>query len=139
MSYGACPAHAWTISVENLRKLVPKEYDELIAQLEKSKDDEPDSLDLLAESFRMEEEVPQDTVNAFEALIDAFKKATEVYRITGTSSLDLFLDRYDADMGGPYDDLEDGHYWAVGNVECKTPAGEQFANVLEEKTWVQYG
>lgn len=113
----------WGISVENLKALVPVEYDAFIENLGTN------SLEDYAN-----ESVKGDTSDidaAYTKLVEAFETATEC---DGTR-LSLSLNRLDGEEETS-DDLE---IWSVENVYDITPAGTKFSHLISPQSWVTYG
>jgi hypothetical protein len=133
MGMGTAACHAWTISKEGLEKVCPKEF--------KAIQDALDNEGMTWDEFALNRE--QDQVNGevmdigslWEALQDSFQKATKV----DDSVLILYVGYYDADSGDRYDDLENGHYFYVDNVEQLTPAAKKIESFLTEKQWTIFG
>jgi len=137
MGSGAAPAASWTISNENLEKIVPVEYKQLIAVLDKHQE----TLDGFAiqlsmdENLLVAEDAQAELESAFDALLKAFKTVTTV----DGKFLELELQYYDADSGDIYDDLENGAIWLVDGVQQLSPPGKKFNDFVEFSQWTQYG
>ncbi len=133
MGMGAC--FGWIIADEELAKICPEQYENLIKVLD---DHDGGTFDSLARDFQMEE-VDSENMKACHALRDAFTENTRV-ALDGGGNSDLFLilGYYDSSEGDRYDELDQDHYWEVIGMEMLTPAGEKIKNV-ELKTWTWYG
>jgi hypothetical protein len=137
MGMGSVPCHAWTISSEKLREIVPAAWAGLYRQLEVA----GITLDQLALARDQEIEVSEsDSANDaiahdLQVLLDAFREATRI----GESFLELELHYYDAESGDRYDELESGANWLVAGVQQLTPAGVRHREVVEWKGWTVFG
>jgi len=131
MGMGTIPCHGTVISDDDLKKLCPVEY----KRLEELLDKVDSSIDGLARDFAMEDGINQDVGHAYADLCVAFEKATKIEN----GHLTLDLGYYDSENGDRYDELEENHYWDVGGVWQRTPAGEKFSNIVTEKSWTQFG
>ncbi len=131
MGMGSAPCHAWTISLDGLKAICPKEVELCEAALEALDDD----WNSFALAMEQEEQLDDATDDAWEKLQAAFKEATRV----GNSCLELGIGYYSADDGDRYDDLEPGYYFTVDNMTQLTPAGEKFKAYMEEKSWTVFG
>ena len=137
MGMGSAPAHAWVISKDNLRALLPAyvAFEALLSLHDKTVDDYALSIskDELLEDVSEEDNEAID--KAWGEVEAAFKTATTV----GESSLELDIGYYNREEGDLYDDLEDGAYFTVDNVLDFTPAGNKFKDKLENASWTIYG
>lgn len=133
MGMGSIPCHAWTISLDGLKAICPREVEVCEAIL----DALGHNWDSFALAVEKEESLDEDEQidNAWEKLQAAFSKATNI----GKSHLELSIGHYSPDDGDQYDDLEEGCYFTVDNVTQFTPAGEKFKTHLEERSWTVYG
>jgi len=131
MGMGTAPCHAWTISLDVLKKICPTEVDACETVFNAL------GIDWAAFALGMtnDDHTAENMVTAWEGLQDAFKEKTEV----GTSNLELGIGHYSRDDGDRYDDLEDGCYFTVDNVTQFSPAGEKFREQLENKSWTVFG
>jgi hypothetical protein len=135
MGMGHAPAHAWTISLDGLRRICPSEA----AACEKVFDEHGydwDSFALALDKDDFEDvDDPEVLAGHWEALQAAFKIATTV----GQSALELGIGHYSAEDGDRYDNLEEGAYFTVEGVTMLTPAGEKFREDLQEESWTVFG
>ncbi len=135
MGMGSVPCHAWTISLDGLKAICPKEVKAFETVLEQCGDDW-DSFALGMEQVQFDDDAEsEEMVNAWKKLQAAFSRATKV----GTSHLELGIGHYSSDDGDRYDDLEQGCYFSVDNVTQFTPAGEKSTPTFEERSWTVFG
>ena len=139
MGMGSAPASAWTISNENLRKIVPQEYDHLLSILE-SNDLNLDNIALSMQcdsKFSEDKNVDKALGYALDNLSTAFRDKTSM--VNANSHLEITLNYYNSEDGDRYDELEDGAFWTVEGVEMLTPSGNKFREFLEFSRWTIYG
>lgn len=138
MGMGAAPCHAWTIHLDGLKAICPREVEACETTFETlGYGWDSFALGMVREQF---DELPEGTdpeamVNAWEKLMVAFSKATKV----GKSCLELGIGHYSPEDGDRYDDLEEGCYFAVEGVTCLSPAGKKFNAHLAERSWTVFG
>ena len=123
MGTGACSG--WIISYDNLKKICPKEIDDIEG----------------AEEFEDWGEVSRGF--EFDELPDSIKKSVEdlVGQFLNTTGLTLSLGFYHEDDGDRYDEV-DSHescVFFVDGMVALTPAGEKFKDVVKQQLWTQYG
>jgi len=137
MGMGTAPAHAWVISLETLRGMLPvqvKGVEDSFLTVELDWDEFARAIDHdLTLSFDNEKATV--VLAAWEQLQAAFAHAT----MTGSAGLTLEIGWYDREQGDRYDELENGAYFYVDGMTCLSPAGERFKNKIEEKTWTVFG
>jgi hypothetical protein len=132
MGMGSAPCHAWTISLDGLKAICPKEVKAFETVL-KQHDSNWDSFALAIDQEELDDH--SELANAWINLQRAFAKATKV----GKSHLELGIGHYSSDNGDQYDDLEQGCYLTVDNVTQLTAAGKKFSAQLEQKSWTVFG
>ena len=137
MGMGSAPAHAWVISLENLRGMLPvqvKVVEDTFLPVELDWDEFARSID---HDLTLSEDNERATkvLAAWEQLQAAFEHATQ----TDWSKLSLEIGWYDRESGDRYDDLENGAYFYVEGMTCLSPAGERFQNKIDEKAWTVFG
>ena len=123
MGTGACSG--WIISYDNLKKICPKEIDDIEG----------------AEEFEDWGEVSRAV--EFDELPDSIKKSVEdlVGQFLNTTGLTLSLGFYREDDGDRYDEVDshEGCVFFVDGMVALTPAGEKFKDVVKQQLWTQYG
>ena len=123
MGTGACSG--WVISYDNLKKICPKEIDDIEG----------------AEEFEDWGEVSRGF--EFNELPDSIKKSVEdlVGQFLNTTGLTLSLGFYREDDGDRYDEVDshEGCVFFVDGMVALTPAGEKFKDVVKQQLWTQYG
>ena len=123
MGTGACSG--WVISYDNLKKICPKEIDDIEG----------------AEEFEDWGEVSRGF--EFNELPDSIKKSVEdlVGQFLNTTGLTLSLGFYHEDDGDRYDEVDshEGCVFFVDGMVALTPAGEKFKDVVRQQLWTQYG
>ena len=123
MGTGACSG--WVISYDNLKKICPKEIDDIEG----------------AEEFEDWGEVSRGF--EFDELPDSIKKSVEdlVGQFLNTTGLTLSLGFYREDDGDRYDEVDshEGCVFFVDGMVALTPAGEKFKDVVRQQLWTQYG
>ena len=123
MGTGACSG--WIISYDNLKKICPKEIDDIEG----------------AEEFEDWGEVSRGF--EFNELPDSIKKSVEdlVGQFLNTTGLTLSLGFYREDDGDRYDEVDshEGCVFFVDGMVALTPAGEKFKDVVRQQLWTQYG
>ena len=123
MGTGACSG--WIISYDNLKKICPKEIDDIEG----------------AEEFEDWGEVSRGF--EFDELPDSIKKSVEdlVGQFLNTTGLTLSLGFYREDDGDRYDEVDshEGCVFFVDGMVALTPAGEKFKDVVRQQLWTQYG
>ncbi len=135
MGMGAAPAHAWTISLDDLRCICPKEVVACERVFEEHGYDW-NSFALALDTDHFEGVAdPKMLREPWESLRAEFKIATTV----GGFALALGIGHYCAEDGDRYDDLEEGAYFTVDGVTMFTPAAEKFKDFLKEKSWTVFG
>ena len=138
MGMGSAPCNAWTISLDGVKAICPKEVEACEAAF-KTLDCDWDSFALGMVQEQCDDlpegADPESMVKAWEGLQAAFKKKTKV----GKSYLELGIGHYSRDDGDRYDELEQGCYFTVDNVTQFTPAGVKFQVHLELKSWTVFG
>jgi hypothetical protein len=141
MGMGAAAAHADCIEWDSIKKIVPQEsaaFEAVLADLEMTLGGAASILDECGPEHGASDLEDSDEVKlqvAYTNLQDAFITATTV----GESNLELWIGYYDSESGDRYDDLSDEHYFSVNGVYQHTPAGERFKDVIERKSWTQFG
>jgi len=73
---------------------------------------------------------PENVVEAYEDLQEAFEQKT---------GLTLYLGFHNSDDEGDRYDEVDGAFWCVGNMYELTPAGQKMEKFVERKSFVQFG
>ncbi len=129
MGMGYAGGSATTISTETLKKVCPKEYENLDSILDAS---QINGLDGFAQILRDEDKIGPKIEKAFDQLIKAFNDKT---------GLKLSLLYHDPENGDLYDELQ-GHYWDVDNVYQLTPQAQKFIETygpIEHQNFVEYG
>ena len=138
MGMGTAPCHAWTISLDGLRAICPKQV-EACEIVFNALDCDWDAFALGMEQEQFddlpENANPENMVKAWERLQSAFKNKTTV----GKSCLEVSIGHYSSDDGDRYDEMGEGCYFTVDDVTQFTPAGEKFRVHLEEKSWTVFG
>lgn len=146
----------WNIDDDDLRVLVPEEYEnftDILTSVGIELDDYAAAIDSGNAVDYFDELDPPVTVDtddlesiqfSLNVLIEAFAQATKTTsrfpRVgNNTDHLTLYLSYYDSEQGGPYDDLDEGAIWCVGAVEEPTPAGHRFMHTLNRNYWVHHG
>jgi hypothetical protein len=135
MGMGTAPAHAWTITKENVAKICPKEFAELDAALS-------GDWDAFAMAIHVDDETAYEPfMEKWTALQKAFELATATPEdgTSGYSELELSIDYYSREDGDCYDDLETGCYFTVDGVTKLTCAGIRFEQYLTESSWTVFG
>ena len=129
MGMGAAPAHAWTISLDSLRRICPND----VAACEKVFAEHGydwNSFALALDKNDLGDVDDTETLcGPWESLQAAFKTATAV----GASALELGIGYYNAEDGDLYDELDEGAYFTVEGVTMLTPAGEKLRNTSKRK------
>ena len=125
MGMGAGACSGWIISYDNLKKICPKEIDDIEGS------EEFEDWGEFSRGFE------------FNELPDSLKKYVEdlVGKFASNTGLTLGLGFYNEDDGDRYDEV-DSHESCVFFVEgmvSLTPAGEKFKNVVNQRLWTQYG
>jgi len=126
MGMGASACSGWIISYDDLKKICPKEIDDIEGGEEFE--------DWGAVSRAVEfDELPVVMQKAVEGLIGVFSN--------NTGGLTLSLGFYNEDDGDRYDEVDahEGCVFYVGGMVSLTPAGEKFKNVVNQRLWTQYG
>ena len=137
MGMGTAPAHAWVISLETLRGMLPvqvKEVEDAFEPCELDWNEFSRSVDRDC-SLSGDNERATKVLAAWEQLQAAFEHAT----LTGWAGLTLNIGYYDREEGDRYDELEDGAYFYMEGMTCLSPAGERFKGKIEEKAWTVFG
>ena len=127
MGYSAC--YADVISEENLIKLCPEDAGVFFGLF----GDHGGTCGSLEEAARSLQYQDGDYADQVES---AYKELQRVFLIK--TGLELNIGVHEEDDGSRYDDLN-GVYWAVDGVWEYTPAGKRFKDVIEKKTWVNFG
>jgi hypothetical protein len=130
MAMGTAGAHAWIISLKNLRAICPQE----VRAMEEHEDFKGWSE--FAEAIR-DENVPKTLEPLLTNLVDQFEKATTVEG----KGLSLSIGWYDEENGERYDEIEHvgGCYFEVDGVEVLSPAGAKFSKELDQANWTVWG
>ena len=117
MGMGTAGAHAFVISLDELRKICPKEVHAV--------EDELTWGDVAME-------INDNTPPLVEALVEAFNKATD---------LKLSIEHYDDETGDRYDEVDNtnGCVFCVDGMMQYTPAGEKYKDVIKEQNWTVFG
>ena len=125
MGMGAGACYGWIISYDELKKICPKEIDDIEGS------EEFEDWGGLSRGFE------------FDELPDSIKKSVEdlVGKFGINTNLTLGLGFYDEDGGDRYDqvDSHEGCVFFVDGMVSLTPAGEKFKDVVRERLWTQYG
>jgi hypothetical protein len=136
MGMGSAPVNAFCINSDDLRTLVPNEYDSLLKVLEEHELD----LNYFAQTIDDESEFGDEIILAYQNLRAAFERVTASTDPTADQSrLSLSIFHYDAEKGERYDDLEHGANWCVEGMVQLTPAGERYKHLVQEKAWTVFG
>ena len=125
MGYSGC--YGDIISDENLEKLCPETFKAFMESLNENPEDAPHP----ASSLMFNDgECGEIITGTYEALQKDFKTKT---------GLELNIGYHDADNDGDrYDEVGDV-YWTVDGMWQYTPAGKKMKDIVERKTWVQFG
>jgi len=145
MGYGA--SYADVISLTDVQKFCPREYEILMTLLDNhgvSFDDfacgmvkEMLSEEVIIPNFDNDADglaYEEALLKALDNLQEAFKKSTECQG----GHLSLCLEYHEADDGDRYDEVSGGFFHVEG-VYQKTPAGERFDNFIKRCMFVVHG
>jgi len=133
MGSGTVPCHAWTITLDGLKAICPKE----VQTCETAFKDKGFDWDSFA--LEMKQEIGKGEFNYLLKKWEQLQKVFEIATKVGESHLELGIGYYSDDDGDLYDDLEHGCYFTVDDVTQLTPAGEKFKEYLKEKSWTVFG
>ena len=136
MGMDSAPASAYVISWDNLKSIVPQAcqaFEDVWHGL---------TLDEIAQEWTRDCEAFEDDDDKNKALQAAWDSLCEVFTATtrvDDSELSLELGYYDSELGGQYDDLEDGAFLVLWGCISLTPAAERIKDKIEEARWTVYG
>jgi len=122
MSYQGWACSAWTTDWNFIKSIIPDE-----AQTFEDVCNKESSIDDIAQTVSMDDELDDNVAKSLENLCTSFLKKTGLDISLGYIS----FEEVDSDIRGAV--------WFVGGVEEKTPAGKKYEKNLENLTWVEYG
>jgi len=136
MSYGAMACNAWTITEEDLAKIVPEAFAKFKEALGAvTVDNFCRNTDCVCDVDG--EEIAEEHSEAIDAawvcLCETFEAATT---IEGAGL--MITAGYVGEDGSPYDDVS-GPIFMVEGVQILTPAAKALQGVLHNSFWVEYG
>jgi hypothetical protein len=143
MGMGTAPASAWTISLNNLQALCPKEVAAINSFCEELGISWDEVAMALGDPMVGPEAVDEfETPETFEFLEKLWGNlATRFNHVTQVdgAGLDLYIGYYSQEDGDLYDSLEESFYFHLGGVQQLTPAGEKFQDQVSFEMWTQFG
>jgi len=135
MGMGHSANYAEIITLEDMRKLLPKEMSELENSIEEEFDDVGDIESFFSYSF---EDYPEsNSVKALKKLQEAFEKLTTVG--TGSECLKIYVAYHNREEEGDrYDDV-DGAFFIVTGVYQLTAPAQKFKDFIKRALWTTFG
>jgi hypothetical protein len=150
MSMSSFGCNGWVISYEELKKICPKEINDIESDIYFNKigwgdlarsisfKDKYYGIDYIVYSFDEEvsdekvELIYENYVSLVENLCKSFNEKTD---------LRLEFDYYNDEEGGRYDTVEnkDGCVFSVGGMTILSPAGEKLKDIVQFSNWTQFG
>ena len=129
MGMGYSASAGYTLSIENIKKLLPEQYKELEKCIEEEEQD-IESFFMYYQDFEGEK-----SLEALEKLCKSFEELTTVRNECLT--IEPFF--HDSDNEGDrYDDIN-GAFFIVGNVLKPTAPYLKFTEYIEHSSWVSFG
>jgi len=150
MSMSSFGCNGWVISYEELKKICPKEINDIESDIYFNKigwgdlarsitfKDKYYGIDYIVYSFDEEvsdekvELIYENYVSLVENLCKSFNEKTD---------LRLEFDYYNDEEGGRYDTVEneDGCVFSVVGMTILSPAGEKLKDIVQFSNWTQFG
>jgi len=146
MSMSSFGCNGWVISYEELKKICPKEINDIESDIYFNKigwgelarsiafEDKDYIVDSIYEEVSDEkvESIYENYVSLVENLCKSFNEKTD---------LRLEFDYYNDEEGGRYDTVEneDGCVFSVVGMTILSPAGEKLKDIVHFRNWTQFG